>query len=98
MKISKSEVFRTANSIAKSNNITISEALKKAWKAAKLQVRLSVGEVRFKFRKCNGEIREAVGVLKDLTEDAVTRFRGNAVCYYDVEKKGFRSFAVANLI
>ena len=56
------------------------------------------GEVKFCYRKCNGEIREAVGTLKNMVVDKLTAFNGAAMYYFDIEKKGFRSFSVANLI
>lgn len=99
MKVDKSSIFKVANAICRSRKeITIGEALKMAWKAAKLQIELAAGEVKFRYRKVNGEIREAIGTLKNMVTDTVTAFNGTAMFYFDIEKKGFRSFVVANLV
>ncbi len=100
MKVDKSSIFKVANAIRRSQNgLTIGEALKMAWKAAKLQVELAAGEVRFRYRKVNGEVREAVGTLKNMVTDwKFSAFNGTAMFYFDIEKKGFRSFVVANLV
>lgn len=99
MKVDKSSIFKTANAIRRSQNgLSIAEALKMAWKAAKLQTELAVGEVRFSYRKVNGEIREAVGTLKNMVTDTFSAFNGTAMFYFDIEKKGFRSFVIANLV
>ncbi len=99
MKIDKSVLFKIANAIYHSHKAaTISDALKIAWKAAKLQVRLAAGEVKFKYRKLNGEVRSAIGTLKNMVNENTSAFNGTAMFYFDVEKQGFRSFAIANLI
>ena len=99
MKVDKSSIFKVANAIRRSQNgLTIGEALKMAWKAAKLQIELAAGEVRFRYRKVNGEVREAVGTLKNMVTDTFSAFNGTAMFYFDIEKKGFRSFVVANLV
>ncbi len=98
-KTKKTSIFKAANALYKAKKAgTIGEALRIAWKAAKLQLQLSAGEVKFRYRKMNGEIREAVGTLKDMVTDSTSAFNGTAMYYFDIEKKGFRSFAIANLI
>ena len=97
--IDKSKLFRIAHSILKRANVgSFSEALRLAWKAVKIYAGMLVGEVKFTFRKANGEIREAVGTLKNMVIDKLIAFNGAAMYYFDIEKKGFRSFSVANLI
>lgn len=99
MKVDKSTLFKVANAIYAGNKASsFSEALKMAWRAAKLQMALAAGEVKFRYRKCNGEIREAVGTLQNMVLDKLTAFNGAAMYYFDLKKKGFRSFSVANLI
>lgn len=99
MKIDKSALFKIANAIYHSHKAaTISDALKMAWKAAKLQVNLAAGEVKFQYRKLNGEVRSAVGTLKNMVNENTLAFKGTAMFYFDVEKRGFRSFTIANLI
>jgi len=99
MKIDKSVLFRIANAMYHSHKAaTISDALRMVWKAAKLQIKLAAGEVRFQYRKINGEIRQAVGTLKNMVDENTSAFNSTAMFYFDVEKRGFRSFAIANLI
>lgn len=99
MKVDKSSIFKIANAIYHSHKAeTMGEALKMAWRAAKLQTRLAAGEVKFRYRKMNGEIREALGTLKNMVTETSSAFNGTAMFYFDIEKKGFRSFAVTNLV
>lgn len=99
MKVDKSSIFKVANAIYHNRKAnTLGEALKMAWKATKLQAQLAAGEVKFRYRKMNGEIREAVGTLKNMVTETASAFNGTAMFYFDIEKKGFRSFAVANLV
>lgn len=39
------------------------QSLKQAWKVLRIRAKMLIGNVAFKFRKVNGEIREAVGTL-----------------------------------
>lgn len=99
MKVDKSSVFKVANAIYRSKKAqTLGEALRMAWKAAKLQAKLAVGEVKFQYRKMNGELREAVGTLKNMVSETVSAFNGTAMYYFDLDKKAFRSFAISNLV
>lgn len=99
MKINKSELFKTANAIYQSKSVaTFAEALRKAWKAANLMLQLAAGETVFQYRKCNGEVRNAKGTLRNMVSDTTTAFNGASMFYFDIEKKGFRSFVIANLI
>lgn len=99
MNVSKSTIFKTANAIYHSKKAsTIGEALRMTWRAAKLQMRLAAGEVKFSYLKMNGERRNAVGTLRNMVTETAPAFNGTAMFYFDIEKKGFRSFAIANLI
>lgn len=78
---------------------SFSEALKKAWAIVKLKRDMSNGEVRFKFRKVNGEIREAVGTLNvEYERKGTGHATEETVSYWDVISNGFRSFKVTQLI
>lgn len=95
----KTKLFKIAHAI-KAQFATFGEALKQAWKIIKLQARMIVGNVSFKFRKVDGSIREAVGTLTVKYES-----KGNgkpmsvdSMMYYDIEANGFRSFKVFNLV
>ena len=103
-KISKSLVMRSAWSVyRKAGVMSISEALKLAWKAIKLKAEMAKGVVTFKFRKANGEIRTAVGTLKSGMVNYQPKGTGGKPCYstvayWDLERDAFRSFSIANLI
>lgn len=104
MKVNKSKLFKIAYAILRKSQATnFSEALKAAWKAMKIYTRMLVGQVEFKFRKVNGEIRNAVGTLHNL--DYVAKSSGNqsdknadVICFWDCEKQAFRSFKASTLM
>ncbi len=107
LNINKSRLFKIAHAILrKAEATTISEALRLAWKAMRLQSSLIKGNVRFSFRKVSGEIRVAYGTLCGLDrickpKTATSKPRrqpDDIICYYDIEKHAFRSFNAANLI
>ena len=103
MRIDKSSLFRTAHAIYKrAETSSFAEALKYAWKALKLKARMAMEVVEFQYKKLNGEIRKASGTLKNIAEfikgNSGNKTREDLMCYFDVEKKGFRSFIIINLI
>lgn len=102
MKIDKSRLFKIAFAIyRKAETATFSEALKSAWKAIKLQVQMAEGVVKFQYKKINGEIRNAVGTLKNIAnylKGSSKRSSDDVMCYFDIEKKAFRSFVIVKLI
>lgn len=104
VRINKSMLMKAAWMVLrKKEAVTFSETLKKAWRAYKLKAQMALGVVSFTFKKANGEIRKAVGTLaSDLFhyEYKGTGSASPASCirYWDVEKKAFRSFAVASLM
>jgi len=100
MRVNKKQVAEMANTIYRKAEVnTISEAFKVAWKALKLQSEMLVGDVEFTYKKINGEIRKAKGTLKFMAEH-IDQMDGkkDVIQYYDLEKKGFRSFVIVNLI
>lgn len=95
----KTKLFKIAHAI-KAQFANFGEALKQAWKIIKLQARMMVGNVSFKFRKVDGSIRETVGTL---TVKYESKCNGkpmpvDSMMYYDTEANGFRSFKVFNLV
>lgn len=95
----KSRLFRMAHAI-KANFKTFSEALKHAWKVIKLQWDLCTGEVRFKYKKIDGSIREALG-----TRDNVPATKGSeraanygVLTYFDLGVGEWRSAKIENLL
>lgn len=97
----KSQLFKIAHAI-KSNFNSFSAALKHAWKVIKLKSSLKSGEVKFRFKKVDGSIREALGTLNLIVEKG----EGNKtktpnygqIAYFDLQKGQYRSFKAENLI
>lgn len=104
MKVNKSKLFKVAHAILrKSQAGSFSEALKLAWKAMKVYTGMLLGKVTFTFKKVNGEIRNAIGTLKDLDYTSKGNAKGNdnnadVIAYWDCEKNAFRSFKASTLI
>ena len=97
----KSQVFKSAWSLVKSLGLTLSEALKKAWKAFKLKSEMLTKPVYFQFKKKDGSIRDAYGTLNsDAFDYEYKGGKGNnlTVAYYDLNAKGFRCFKIENLL
>ena len=101
-----SGIMRTAWTVAKSENISLSTALRLAWKSFKLKLRMKTEVVKFAFKKIDGTVREAVGTLvsdmlpkRDESTQTKERAKNYGVqVYYDLDRDCFRSFKVANLL
>lgn len=94
----KAKLFRMAHAL-KGKFENFGQALAHAWKVLKLKVRMQLGNVRFKFIKADGSIREAVGTLNIQYERKtgyVEQFK--TLPYYDCEKNGWRAFKLENLV
>lgn len=104
VKINKSDVMRAAWAVLKRAEAkTFAEALKMSWKAFKLKAQMAVGHAKFKFRKANGEIREAFGTLANNMYKYDFKGTGRPkpvyqICFFDLIKKQFRSFTVGSLL
>ena len=104
-KYNKSEICRMAYRFVNEQGMGQSEAMKKAWAVAKLQVIMKSGIVQFFYiKKSTGELRQAFGTTDphryDYTPTGAGR-KGNytdCVQYWDTEKKGFRMFKSYNLV
>lgn len=82
------------------NFTSFAQSLRQAWKILKLKAKMLVGNVAFKFRKVNGEIREAIGTL-NFTYESKGMGKpspSDSMVYFDVEANGMRSFKLCNLI
>lgn len=99
--IMKSELFKIAHSI-KQNYSSFGQALAMAWKVMKLKFQMKLGEVKFKFKKADGSIREALGTLKITFvkgENNKTKARNyGQISYFDLQQGEYRSFKAENLI
>ena len=98
----KSKLFKAAWKLVKTLGISISEALKKSWKAYKLKLKLEAGKVNFTFKKKSGELRKATGTLKaeliNYDFKGSTKDNFSVIAYWDLEAQGFRSFKIENLV
>ncbi len=94
-------VMNLAWQFVKRNGLSMSEALKTAWKNIKLQAEMKKGIVKFYFTKVDGSIREAYGTLKTelMSEVKESNRKQNDTIqtYFDTEKQEFRCFKKANL-
>lgn len=94
----KSKLFRMAHSI-KSQFDNFALALAHAWRVIKLQAMMMVRNVKFQYRKVNGEIREAVGTLNFTYESKGTgKSSPSDSMVYMEEGKGIRSCKLVNII
>lgn len=97
-----SEIMSLAWQFVKRNGMSMSDALKAAWKNLKLKAAMAVGIVKFHFTKVDGSIREAYGTLKSnlIGEVKGSERKQNPTTqtYWDTEKQEWRCFKKANLI
>ncbi|MDD6581575.1 MAG: SH3 beta-barrel fold-containing protein [Bacteroidales bacterium] len=106
LNVELSTIMRTAWAVRKSENISMSCALKLAWKSFKLKLRMKTEVVKFAFRKIDGTLREAVGTLvsdmlpkRDESTQTKERAKNYGVqVYFDLDRNCFRSFKVASLL
>ena len=96
----KSRLFKMAWAI-KANFASFSEALKTAWAAIKLQIRLlTESVVNFSYKKVDGSIRQAKGSNADLPYTGTPKRETNfgVLVYWDLEVNAFRSAKIELLI
>ena len=96
-------IMNLAWGIVRRNGLSISEALKLAWRNFKLKVKMQTGIVKFYFQKVDGSIREAYGTLSGDIVPATKSGNGRKPVptiqtYFDTEKAEWRCFKIANLI
>ena len=81
------------------NFTSFAQSLRQAWKILKLRSKMLIGNVAFKFRKVNGEIREAVGTLNFTYESKGSgKSSPSDSMVYMEEGKGIRSFKLVNIL
>ena len=98
-----SNIMQTAWQFVKRNGMTLSDALRTAWRNFKLHALMQARIVKFYFQKVDGTIREAFGTLSErlipATQGEDNRRRNDTVqVYFDTEKSEWRCFKKANLI
>lgn len=97
-----SELMKQAWMFVRKYGMTMSEAMRHAWKNLKLKLMMRKGIVRFYFQKVDGSIREAYGTLVASmlppTKGTDRPSNPTTQVYYDTEKEQYRCFKVANLL
>lgn len=98
------DIMQTAWTFVKRNGLTISEALKIAWRNFKLQVAMKSRVVEFWYKKATtGELRQAFGTTDPSRYDYTPTGNGHrgpyadCVQYWDTAKGAFRMFKTYNL-
>ncbi len=101
-KYNRSELLKLTWQFMKKNGMTMSEALRIAWRNLKVKNLMKVRIVKFYFQKVDGSIREAYGTMRENLIPATAgsdRKRNDTVqTYYDTEKSEWRCFKKANLL
>ena len=96
-----SDLMRLAWQFVKRNGLSLSDALKIAWRNAKLKIAMQRRIVKFYYQKVDGTIREAYGTMAAALIPAVgtdSRKKNDTVqIYFDTEKQEWRCYKKANL-
>lgn len=94
MKNQKSTVMQKAWEVVKTLKVTISEALKNAWKAVKkatvIEKATAMAFFKITFAKATGEVTERVG--------SNARQKENCLMFFSVTDNGFRQAILDNII
>lgn len=97
-------VMQNAWAFVRDNGMTLSNALKVAWKNFKLKSMMMAGKaVKFTFQKVDGTIRTALGTLAQAAINYIPNGNGHSAPdtvqrFWDLENGGYRSFRKANLV
>jgi len=101
-KVQSRETMILAWQFVKKNGMSLSDALKQAWRNIKLRAAMKTRIVKFYFQKVDGSMREAYGTLKETlvptTQGSDRKQNDTVQVYFDTEKTEWRCFKKANLI
>lgn len=96
------DIMNLAWQFVRVNGMSMSNALKIAWKNIKLRMAMKLRIVKFYFQKIDGTIREAYGTLAEnivaQTLGANRKHNNTVQTYFDTEKQEWRCFKKANLL
>ena len=99
-RIDLQKVMKRAWVLFRETGKSFAVCLSKSWALYRLAKRMRTGVVSFAFEKADGTLRKANGTLQEIAqyikgtgEDIPSTFK-----YYDVDKRAFRCFRIANLI
>ncbi len=94
--------------LVKQRGMTLSEAMKLAWKVYYIKTKGANGKVEFDYiKKSTGELRHAVGTFKAIPVPKKTQNESKdvnytvpplQVRYFDIEKQGWRSCVEENIV
>ncbi|MCF0191621.1 MAG: DUF2693 domain-containing protein [Marinilabiliaceae bacterium] len=97
-----SSLMNMAWSFVKRNGLTMSEALRCAWRNLKLKAQLAVKVCKFTFIKVDDTMGVSYGTLKESLLPRTMGFErprpDYLQTYYDTEKGEWRSFKKVNLV
>ncbi len=95
------KLMQLAHDFRRNLNMTMSDAMKQAWKVFKLNKALKTNSVvKFSFMKADGSLREAKGTLVGV-EDKIQGTKQSSPkvqVYFDLDANGFRSFRKERLV
>lgn len=101
-------IMHSAWVISKETGLGISYGLKKSWESFRLQAKMRVEVVKFSYKTVKGGFRVAHGTLSGLfvpggfswmfSTSEPRKHNDGVVRYYDMDRRGWRSFKKANLI
>ena len=98
----QSNVCKLAHFITKTYKVCLSDAFKLAWKNVKLKNKLHKGGVNFCYLTKTGFHNQVFGTLKNIDHlfNKEIKINNNPrYChYYDLGKRGFRTFEINKLI
>lgn len=96
-----SSLMTSAWRMVREFNYTMSEAMKAAWKNAKVRATMAAGTAHFAFKKLDGTIREAIGTLSAHLIPATAGGRTSSSkvqTYYDLEKNEWRCYRLERIV
>lgn len=99
-------IMNLAWRFVRNNGMTMSDALKVAWKNAKVYRAMCGSIATFEFRKVDGSVRLSTGTVSPkfipghLIPDGIHPHKKNVntQAYYDIDKQAWRSYKRENLI
>lgn len=97
----KAKVMKKAWYFVRNMNMSMSEALRKAWALIKVVKAMTTKVVNFVYRKKDGTLRTANGTLmSDLVPatHGASRTSEKVQVYYDTDVNNWRSFLTANIV
>jgi len=111
IQLKRSWIMSLCNTLVYGDGMPRCKALSNAYAAWDILDGLGKGTVRFAFRKANNEVRFAVGTLCRGVDEEFDKYKGGKkksfhrdnsntegiYTYWDLEKKGFRTFKAKNL-